>query len=207
GDHPDGHRADRAGPADLRGGSAMSAHEEAVLDVAGLSVRCPAGPVLHEVDLQLRAGRCVAIVGESGAGKSVLARAVAARAGDGGAPARVAAEHLDGAGRDMRGASRRRWRSLRGRQVGYVLQDALGSLDPLRTVAAEVGETLRLQCVGPRRRNEAVLAALAQAGLDEPALRAAQRPGDLSGGMRQRVLIASAIISGAPLRSEEHTSE
>ena len=170
-----------------------------MLDIAGLSVSFPAGPVLQEVDLQLRAGRCLAIVGESGAGKSVLARTVVGLAGEGGAPARVAAEHLDVAGRDMRGASRRRWRSLRGRQVGFVLQDALGSLDPLRTVAAEVGETLRLQGVGPRRRNEAVLAALAQAGLDEPALRAAQRPGDLSGGMRQRVLIASAIISGAPL--------
>src|SRR5699024_3875699 len=162
------------------------------------SVSFPAGPVLQGVDLQLQAGRCLAIVGESGAGKSVLARTVVGLAGEGGAPARVVAERLQVAGRDMRGASRRRWRSLRGRHVGFVLQDALGSLDPLRTVAAEVGETLRLQGVGPRRRHEAVLAALEEAGLDEPALRAAQRPGELSGGMRQRVLIASAIISGAP---------
>src|SRR5699024_9459794 len=70
---------------------------------------------------------------------------------------------------------------------------------PLRTVAAEVGETLRLRGAGARRRHEAVRTALEQAGLDQPALRAAQRPGELSGGMRQRALIASAIVGGAPV--------
>src|SRR5699024_216986 len=121
GDHPHSHRADGAGPADLCGGPGMSAREGTMLDVAGLSVSFPAGPVLQGVDLQLQAGRCLAIVGESGAGKSVLARTVVGLAGEGGAPARVVAERLQVAGRDMRGASRRRWRSLRGRHVGFVL--------------------------------------------------------------------------------------
>lgn len=86
-----------------------------MLDVAGLSVRFPAGPVLHEVDLRLKPGTCLAIVGESGAGKSVLARTLVGLAGEGGAPAQVAASKFDVAGQDMRSAGRRRWRNLRGR--------------------------------------------------------------------------------------------
>src|SRR5699024_8797446 len=64
GDPPHSHRADGAGPADLCGGPGMSAREGTMLDVAGLSVSFPAGPVLQGVDLQLQAGRCLAIVGE-----------------------------------------------------------------------------------------------------------------------------------------------
>lgn len=170
-----------------------------LLDVSGLSVGFRAGEVLTGVDLTLRPGRCLAIVGESGAGKSVLGRTLVGLAGEGGAPARVRADRLQIVGRDMRTAGRRHWRSLRGRQVGFVLQDALGSLDPLPTVGAEVGETLRIQGVRPPARRAAVLGALAEAGLDQPELRIAQRPGELSGGMRQRALVASAIIGEAPL--------
>ena len=77
------------------------------------------------------------------------------------------------------------------------MQDALGSLDPLRTVGAEVREALEAH-TGRRssraERDEAVLTALADAGLDRPEVRATQRSGELSGGMRQRALIASAIV-------------
>ncbi|WP_152192493.1 ABC transporter ATP-binding protein [Georgenia satyanarayanai] len=167
-----------------------------VLDVAGLTVTFPGvGEVLRGVDLRLEAGRCLAVVGESGAGKSVLARSLVGLAGEGGAPARVSAKRLAVAGRDVLGASARQWRELRGERVGLVLQDALQSLDPLRTVGAEVGESLAVRGVGRVERHERVLAALAAAGLDEPAVRAAQRSGELSGGMRQRALIASAIVS------------
>ncbi|WP_413450910.1 ABC transporter ATP-binding protein [Georgenia phoenicis] len=172
----------------------------AVLDVAGLTVAFPGvGEVLRGVDLRLEAGRCLAVVGESGAGKSVLARSLVGLAGEGGAPARVSAERLVVAGQDVLGADERRWRALRGEHVGLVLQDALQSLDPLRTVGAEVGESLAVRGMGRAERHERVLAALAAAGLDEPAVRAAQRSGELSGGMRQRALIASAIVSGPAL--------
>ncbi|MCM3660934.1 ABC transporter ATP-binding protein [Georgenia satyanarayanai] len=167
-----------------------------VLDVAGLTVAFPGvGEVLRGVDLRLEAGRCLAVVGESGAGKSVLARSLVGLAGEGGAPARVRAGRLTVNGRDLRVADERQWRALRGQDVGLVLQDALQSLDPLRTVGAEVGEALAVRGVGRAERHERVLAALAAAGLDEPAVRAAQRSGELSGGMRQRALIASAIVS------------
>ncbi|MEE6287849.1 ABC transporter ATP-binding protein [Georgenia sp. MJ173] len=173
---------------------------EPILDIAGLSVSFPGvGAVLDDVDLRLLPGRCLAIVGESGAGKSVLARSIVGLAGEGGAPARVTASRFTVAGHDVRTATQRTWRRLRGAHVGFVLQDALQSLDPLRTVGAEVGEALRLRGVGRVERARRVEEALALAGLDEPAVRAAQRPGELSGGMRQRALIASAIVSDPPL--------
>ncbi|QDB78556.1 ABC transporter ATP-binding protein [Georgenia wutianyii] len=171
-----------------------------VLDVAGLTVAFPGvGQVLRGVDLRLEAGRCLAVVGESGAGKSVLARSLVGLAGEGGAPARVSATRLHVAGQDLTAAGERQWRRLRGQDVGFVLQDALQSLDPLRTVGAEVGESLRLQGVSAPERRRRVLEALVRAGLDEPATRAAQRSGEMSGGMRQRALIASAIVSDPAL--------
>src|SRR5699024_3089301 len=144
-----------------------------VLDLAGLRVSFPGvGTVLDGVDLRLEPGMCLAVVGESGAGKSVLARSLVGLAGEGGAPARVSAERFDVAGQDVRRASERQWRRLRGDAVGFVLQDALGSLDPLRTVGAEVAETLRLRGVGRAERHRRTLEALAAAGLDRPELRA-----------------------------------
>ncbi|WP_324652544.1 ABC transporter ATP-binding protein [Georgenia sp. H159] len=170
------------------------------LDVAGLTVSFPGvGDVLRDVDLRLEPGRCLAVVGESGAGKSVLARSVVGLAGEGGAPATVRATRLIVAGQDVTGADERAWRGLRGSRVGFVLQDALQSLDPLRTVGAEVGESLAVRGVGRAERRRRVHEALGLAGLDDPRTRAAQRSGELSGGMRQRALIASAIVSGPEL--------
>jgi peptide/nickel transport system ATP-binding protein len=177
---------------------------EPVLDVAGLRVAFPGGAeVLRGVDLQVRPGECVAVVGGSGAGKSVLARTLVGLAAEGGR-VEVAADRFRLLGRDAAGFTARQWRSVRGRDVGLVLQDALGSLDPLRTVGAEVGEALDVPRPGASRpsrvaRAERVLAALADAGLPDPAVRARQRPGELSGGMRQRALIASALVTDPPL--------
>ncbi|HLS73592.1 MAG TPA: ABC transporter ATP-binding protein [Actinomycetaceae bacterium] len=171
-----------------------------VLDVAGLDVSfAGVGPVLRDVDLSLAPGRCLAVVGESGAGKSVLARTLVGLAGEGGAPATVTARRLSVAGQDVRSAGTRQWRRLRGDRVGFVLQDALQSLDPLRTVGAEVAESLRVRGVGRVERQRRAIDALELAGLDSPATRAAQRSGELSGGMRQRALIASAIIANPSL--------
>lgn len=171
-----------------------------VLDVAGLDVTFDGvGRVLHGVGLSIAAGECVAVVGESGAGKSVLARSVLGLAGDAGSRARVSARRLVVAGQDTRSFTPRQWRRLRGARVGLVLQDAIQSLDPMRTVGAEVGEALALRGVpGPQRRAR-VRSALNAAHLDQPDVRAAQRPGELSGGMRQRALIASALVAGPPL--------
>ena len=170
-----------------------------LLDVAGLRVSLRgSGDVLRGVDLRVNAGECLAIVGESGAGKSVLARTLLGLTqGEDGA--RVHADVFSIDGRDVRGLGRRGWRRLRGRDVSLVLQDALQSLDPLRTIEAEVGETLAVRHVGRAERRPRVLAALAASGLPDAEQRLHQRPGELSGGMRQRVLIASAVVGGARL--------
>ena len=157
------------------------------------------------VDLELRAGECLALVGESGSGKSVTLRSLIGLVGGG---AQVTAAELAVLGEDARSLTDRRWRRLRGRRIGVVLQDALVALDPARTVGAEVAETIRRHRLAPRGQvDERVLRLLADAGVPEPEVRARQYPHELSGGLRQRALIASAL-SGEPavLLADEPTS-
>ncbi|BBH68976.1 ABC transporter ATP-binding protein [Actinoplanes sp. OR16] len=149
------------------------------------------------VDLSIAASECVAIVGESGSGKSVTARSLVGLAGP---QATVTAAKLEIDGQDARGYGSREWRRLRGRFAGLILQDALVSLDPLRTVGAEIGEVLRVHGIGDRRdRWQRVQRLLTDVHVPEPERRAHQHPHQLSGGLRQRALIASAIAGGPRL--------
>ncbi|MFI5842712.1 dipeptide ABC transporter ATP-binding protein [Catenuloplanes sp. NPDC051500] len=163
-----------------------------LLEAEGLTVSFGDDEVVRDVSLHLDAGECLAVVGESGSGKSVTARTMLGLAGSG---ARVTARRLDFDGTDLRGLSERGWRAVRGRRIGLVLQDALGSLDPLRTVGAEVREAARERRVPPAR----VHALLSDAGIPDPERRAGQYPHQLSGGLRQRSLIASALAAGPEL--------
>jgi peptide/nickel transport system ATP-binding protein len=167
--------------------------------VEDLTVAFGAGhePVVGGVSFEVAPGECFAIVGESGSGKSVTARTLLGLAGAG---AQVDATTLELQGKSVLGNRDRDWRRVRGREAGFVLQDALVSLDPLRTVGREIGETLRLHQFGSRaRRRERVLELLTAVGVPEPELRARQLPHELSGGQRQRALIASAIALDPPL--------
>lgn len=148
-------------------------------------------PIVHDVSFDLQPGHCVAIVGESGSGKSVTARTIVGLTGRGG---EARAEQVTLHGRDVRALGEREWRGIRGKEVGFILQDALVSLDPLRPVGAEIAESLRLHGWGDRASRRAkVLELLASVGVPNPELRARQRPDQLSGGLRQRALIASAL--------------
>ena len=165
------------------------------LKVENLHVAFTAGgrrrEVVGGVSFELAAGECVAIVGESGSGKSVTARALVGLAGR---TARVDADVLEIHAADVRGFTARQWQRLRGLEVGFILQDALVSLDPLRRVGAEVGEALRLHRWGTRAsRSARVIELLTRVGVPRASARARQRPDQLSGGLRQRALIASAI--------------
>ncbi|QIK62772.1 ABC transporter ATP-binding protein [Leucobacter viscericola] len=169
-----------------------------VLEVRGLSVQHGGSQILGGISFAVEPGECLAIVGESGAGKSVLTRTLLGLT-QADPQWRVQAEHLLVAGHNMREATQRDWRALRGSEVGLILQDALQSLDPLRTIEAEVGEALEIRdrrAFGQGRglRRARVLETLKRAGLTRAAQHLRQRSGELSGGMRQRALIASALV-------------
>lgn len=153
--------------------------------------------VVHDVSLEVRPGECVAVIGESGSGKSVTARTLVGLTGDN---AIVQAKRATVGEQEIQRLTNRQWRPIRGGDIGFILQDALVSLDPLRTVGAEISESLRLHGVrDSSQRRRRVIELLESVGVPEPALRATQRSGELSGGLRQRALLASAIANDPPL--------
>ena len=169
----------------------------ALLSVQNLSVAFGASTVVSGVSFDVQPGECIGIVGESGSGKSVTARALLGLAGP---RSTVTADTLRFDDTSIADAPPRRLRSLRGRDIGYVSQGALVALDPLRTVGREIGDSLRLHSgLDAAARRERVLSLLAEVGVPEPVLRAGQRADQLSGGLRQRAVIASAIALGPRL--------
>ncbi|MGW7583901.1 dipeptide ABC transporter ATP-binding protein [Kitasatospora sp. NPDC054768] len=169
-----------------------------IVELEGLSVEFGHGrqrtTAVAGVSLSLSAGECLALVGESGSGKSVTARTLVGLTAPGAA---VRAERFLVEGRDAAAFGEREWRRVRGRTVALVLQDALSALDPLRRVGTEVGEPLLAHRVLPKAEvPDRVEELLRDVGVPEPAERARQYPHQLSGGLRQRALIASALAAG-----------
>ncbi len=149
--------------------------------------------VLRGIDLDLRAGECLGIVGESGSGKSQLLLALLGLSGHG---ARLSGS-VRYRGQELIGASARELAALRGRRIGLVFQDALGALNPYLRIGAQLAEVLRLHLgLGRAAALERAAGLLAQVQVDEPAQRLRQYPHELSGGMRQRVLLALALACG-----------
>ncbi|MCW5954328.1 MAG: ABC transporter ATP-binding protein, partial [Propionibacteriaceae bacterium] len=172
---------------------------EPVISVRDLNVRFAGRHrkvhAVRGVDLEVFPGEAVAIVGESGSGKSVTARTLVGLTGR---HAQVDATSFTIAGQDVTRLSEAGWRRIRGRRIGLVLQDALSSLDPLRTVRQEIAEVLTThRTVARREIGTRVLHVLGEVGFPDPQQRADQYPHQLSGGLRQRALIASAI-AGTP---------
>ena len=147
--------------------------------------------VVHGVSFEIVEGETLALVGESGSGKSTTAHALLGLLPEGG---RVDGGRVLLGDLDISGWSDRALRGIRGPEIGLVPQDPTTSLDPVRTIGAQVEEILRLHGHRDRRSRRArAIELLDRVGIDDPDLRARQYPHELSGGMRQRVLIATAI--------------
>ncbi|KAB7896756.1 dipeptide ABC transporter ATP-binding protein [Rouxiella sp. S1S-2] len=165
------------------------------IDIQNLNISFSGKTVVSQLNLQLKHGESIAFVGESGSGKTVTARSLL---GLQDAKAQVTADRFFINGEDMRNASQRRWRKIRGTQIGYVLQDALVSLDPLRQVGQQLRDALAAsQSIERGALRTQSIALLKSVGIPDAEARLAAYPHQLSGGLRQRALIATAL-AGKP---------
>ncbi|WP_084085249.1 dipeptide ABC transporter ATP-binding protein [Cupriavidus sp. USMAA2-4] len=172
-----------------------------LLRVDGLSVHfdTPRGPlsILAEVGCTLAPGEILGVVGESGAGKSMLGKAIAGLLDPGGHLG-AGSIWLRGERIDTLGAEDRR--RLRGKHIGMVFQDPMTSLNPVLTIGRHLEETIRTHLpLTPSQARERALALLQAVGIAQAEARLRQYPHQLSGGMRQRVAIALALCADPAL--------
>jgi len=164
-----------------------------------VSLRRPGAdvPLVQDVSFQIEPGRVLGLVGESGAGKSLTAAALIGLVAP---PVRIAAGRLSVRGRAVSLDDAAATRPLRGKEVGFVPQDPFTSLDPLFPVGDQLVETLQAHLPLDRAAaRERAIRLLTDVGLPSPAERFEHYPHQLSGGMRQRVVIALALCAGPPL--------
>ncbi len=172
-----------------------------LLEIRGLSVsyrtRAGAVPAVRGVDLDVWPGQVTAVVGESGSGKSTTAHAVTRLLAANGT---IDAGTVRFGRHDLATLSEAELRTVRGARIGLVPQDPTVSLNPVKRIGEQVAEVLRIHGLATRRSAAAeAVEVLNRAGLPDAAVRSRQYPHELSGGMRQRVLIAVAIAAGPEL--------
>ena len=162
-----------------------------VLEVQQLTVRYGARFATWAVDLALHGGEVLGLVGESGAGKSTVGRAVVRLLPE---PGRVEAGAIRLHGRDLLGLAEAEMRRLRGADVALIPQDPLSALNPVFRIGLQATDALRIHRDLSREAADAeMVRLLGHLGIPEPAEMLERYPHELSGGMRQRVLIAMAF--------------
>jgi oligopeptide/dipeptide ABC transporter ATP-binding protein len=171
----------------------------ALLEIEGLTVRLPVEgslrTVLHDVSLSIKAGEAVGLVGESGSGKTMTARAVGRLLPDG---ARVEGR-IGFDGREVRSLDGSALKRYRG-EVAMIFQDPRAYINPVRRIGDFMTEALRSNARMSTDRAEArALELLTQVGIADGARRFRQYPHELSGGLLQRVMIATALLTGPRL--------
>ncbi|WP_422029796.1 ABC transporter ATP-binding protein [Reyranella sp.] len=167
-----------------------------LLEISGLSVEFTGGGrtarVLNEVALTVAANETLGIVGESGCGKSMTALAILRLVPS--PPGRITGGRIVFEGEDLLQAPEQRLRDVRGHRIGMIFQEPMTSLNPVLTIGDQLSETvikhLKLDARAARARSIELLKAV---GIPAPERRVDEYPHQLSGGMRQRVMIAMAI--------------
>lgn len=173
--------------------------QDVILDVKGLTTtfNTPAGQVIavNDLNLSVRRGETLAIVGESGCGKSVtsfsLMRLLASHASISG---EVRLTMQDGQQLELLSLSESEMEKVRGNQLGMIFQEPMTSLNPLQTLGGQIMEAmLEHQVCLPSEARQKAIDLLTLVGISAPELRFRQYPHQISGGMRQRVMIAIAL--------------
>jgi oligopeptide transport system ATP-binding protein len=169
---------------------------EKLLSVNNLQVNFTtyAGEVqaVRGVSFDLAPGETLAIVGESGCGKSVAAQSIMKLIPS--PPGRYVSGKILFAGQDLLSSSEREMENIRGRDIGIIFQDPMTALNPTMKIGLQIEEMLKKHCnLNNEERKQRVLEMLGLAGMPGPEKRYAQYPHQLSGGMRQKVMIAMAL--------------
>lgn len=158
-----------------------------------LSFFTPAGEVkaLNDVSLQLKEGEVLGIVGESGSGKSVTAYSLMGLTAENG---RITGGELHFNGHHINEMTEKEMRAMRGNEVAIIFQDPMTSLNPVYTIGNQIMEVLRLHTDKTKKEAwERAEELLSLVGINDPQKRLRQYPHELSGGMRQRIMIAMAL--------------
>jgi len=170
--------------------------QETLLQVENLTTvfDTASGPVVavDDVSCSVARGEVLAVVGESGCGKTVLSLSILGLVSS---PGRVVSGRALFAGRDILALPERERRAIRGRRASMIFQEPMTALNPVLTIGDQVAEPVRIHHHTSRREALATAEAmLARVGLPEPGRRLGSYPHELSGGQRQRVMIAMALI-------------
>jgi oligopeptide/dipeptide ABC transporter ATP-binding protein len=169
---------------------------ETLLDLKNLKVIFPAQQgivkAVEGIDIEIKKGECTALVGESGCGKSVTSLAIMRLLNT--PPAIIQAEKIGLGGEDIKEYSELKMQDVRGKQISMIFQDAMTALNPVMTVGKQIDEIyLKHNNISKKEARSRTVEALRLVGIPEPKSRAKNFPHQLSGGLRQRVLIAMAF--------------
>ncbi len=164
----------------------------AFLSIQGLNVSAGAQPLVQGLSFDIAAGECLGVIGESGSGKTLAARAILGLLPPG---LRAIGGRILLDGENLLSASAQRLRALRGPTIGMVFQEPLVSLNPAHRIGAQMAEGLRLHTRLTKQEIQArCLAMLERIGIDDPMRCLSAYPHEFSGGMRQRIMLASVML-------------
>ncbi len=164
---------------------------------AGFDIHGRFVPAVTGVSFHVSAGETLCLVGESGSGKSVTALSLIKLVPP---PGRIAAGRIGFDGRDLMALDERGMQRVRGADIGFVFQEPMTALNPVLTIGSQIEETLRVHGRATRRNaREKAVELLDAVSVPEPRRRVVEYPHQLSGGLRQRALLAMALACGPKL--------